>query len=415
MYVLGENSILYVEIYLEGIMKVKTIILFSAAIIIFISCDDKGPSPLPDFTVKVIDDQGQSLEGAFIEGGIDWDHFRVATDSRGKAVVPGHARNNRVIIFKNNYFSIYENYLVPDDYVLTPTPFILTEIGSLEGDAVWFKSGRIITVTYQGAYHVYSYDDNGVSEIASAQLPPGARNFQLYGDTLWYASHDEGIYAFSLDDTFNPQQLLHLNISGVIWPYARKDTIIAVGSYFGSGSIRVFSHDWQSDFTPLDSIGDFLVRKMKFISDYLIIIGNYYNLPTIFNLRDPTDIRLAYNGDNPEYNFGFFHGDTLVLRSTHGNAWYGHGYLEIDLSDPANPSDLDGFTARGRIEDIADDSTAVGRYYYHDSALSVFRRNSQGDFETIAIVSEFYGHREHHGCNPPYFIIGDRLWKMEER
>jgi hypothetical protein len=396
-------------------MTVKLAMLFIGASMISISCGDNGSSPGPDFIVRVLDYQGQPLDGAYIEGGIDWDHFIVVTDNNGEAIVPGHARNNRVTIYKNNYFSLIENYLSPDDYILDPTPFILTEIGEIEGDVIRFDPGRILSVTYQGNYHVYDYNDNNVIEIATAEFPYQVKNFKLYDDTLWYTTHENGMYVYSINDPFNPEQLFHLDISGYLKPFARKDSIVVVGPLSSPGPIRVFSHRDNGTVDELDRIGDFSVGYLTFISYYLIKLQGQINPLMIFDLSDPSDIRFVYSDHYDGYSRPFMYGDTLVLRSTHGNAWYGHGYLEIDLSDPANPLDLDGFTARGRIEDIVDDSTAVGRYYYHDSALSVFRRDPQGDFEPIAIASEFYGYKEHQGCNPPYFVIGDRLWKMEER
>lgn len=396
-------------------MKGKTIILSMASLALFVFCDEKGSSPGPDFTVRVIDDQGQPLEGAYIEGGIDWDHFRIATDSRGKAVIPGHARYERVTIYKNNFFSLIENYLSPDDYVLVPTPFILAEIGSLEGDAIRFEPNRILTVTYSGNYRVYGYNDNDVIEIASAEFPYQVKNFKLYDNTLWYTTHDNGIYVYSLTDPLNPAQVYHLDISGYLEPFAQKDSIVVVGPLSGHGPIRVFSYSDIGTVDELDRIGDFSVGHLSFISDYLIKLQGQGDPLTIFDLSDPSDIRLVYNVHYDGYDRPLMHSDSLILTGA-GRAMSGiREYKMIDLSDPRYPLEEYDFSATGQIEDIIDDSTAIGRFYFDDTALCVFRRNPQGDFETIAIVSEFYGYKEHQGCNPPYFIIGDRLWKMEEQ
>jgi hypothetical protein len=397
-------------------ITIKTIQKLMPLTVLFIlfACDRKVSSPGPDFSVRVIDHQGQPIQGAYIEGGFDWEYFRVATDRRGWATLPGYARGLRATIYKNNYFSIIKNGLIPNSYMLNPTPYIFTEIGEIEGTAIRFDSHQLLTITYQGEYHVYSYDDNAVSEIASSELPLVVRNFKLYGDTLWYAAYDDGIYVYSLADPLNPQQLFHLNISGILWPFARKDTIVAVGSFFSSGPLRVFSYNSEGAILELDSMENFLMAKMTFISDYVITLRNYSNLLTVFDLADPADIRLAFNGYYDGYETPFLYGDTIIITGD-GNATSGtRGYQAIDLSNPEDPANTYAFTATGRIEEMVNDSTAVGRYYYHGDALCVFRRVSLTQFETIGIVSEL-GYREHGGCKPPYFIIGERLWKLEER
>jgi hypothetical protein len=80
-----------------------------------------------------------------------------------------------------------------------------------------------------------------------------------------------------------------------------------------------------------------------------------------------------------------------------------------------DPTEIGEFVANGKIDFMVDDITAVGRYYSDFNALTVFKKDSDGDFEAVAIVSEFYGYQEHYGAFPPYFLIGGKLWKMEAR
>jgi hypothetical protein len=400
-------------------MKKKLILLsivFISFIVLFVSCDKKSLSPgNGEFLVKVVDPQGQPVAGAYIEGGIDWEEFRVTTDNEGWACLPGYALDVRATIYRNNFFSKIENDLRPGEYVRTPTPCIFVEIGEIEGEAIRFESDMILSVTYQGDYHVYSYNHEGLTELATAEFPYSVKNFKLYGDTLWYTTHENGIYVYSLSDPLNPRQLFHLDIDGYLWPFAKRDSIVAVGSFYEPGPLRVFSYFPDGNIEELDRIENYLIREMTFISNYLITLGNYYNLPTVFDLQDPTDVRVVYNGENWEYDSGFMYYDTLVLVSRSGNAWSGTvDYLMLDLSDPSNPIDSYEFSATGWISEIIDDSTALGNYYYHSCAFCVFNRSSHSKFETIAIISEEGFLNGYGGCFPPYFIICDHLWMLIE-
>ena len=57
----------------------------------------------PPFTVTVLSKEGEPVEGAILEGGFDWDWFRVETDDEGTAMVPGCGLGESTTIFKNNY------------------------------------------------------------------------------------------------------------------------------------------------------------------------------------------------------------------------------------------------------------------------------------------------------------------------
>lgn len=188
------------------LIKIVYKIFSFAVIFLCFACAEKSSSPGNGgaFHVRVIDTAGNPLAGAIIEGGLDWDSFRVTTDIQGRALLPGVAFDVRATIRKNNYFSIIDNDLRPRDYVLTPTPYVLTELGEIEGDLIRFEFFRILTITYQGQYRVYSFDGNVVAEIAVVEFPPAVKEFKLFGNVLWYTTHVNGIYVYSLTDPLNP-------------------------------------------------------------------------------------------------------------------------------------------------------------------------------------------------------------------
>lgn len=380
------------------------------------SCDDNTSSSRFPFEITVTDIHGWPIEGAIVEGGFDWDSFRVVTDRWGRAEMPGVARDVRATIKKNNHYSLIENYLRPGVYILTPTPQILTEIGEIKGDLIRFEYFRILTINYQGEYRVYNFNGYNLSEMVMVELPIPVKEFKLLGNLLWYTTHQDGIYVYSLFDSMHPVELLHLDIDGYLKAFAVKDSLVAVGSQSSPGPIRLYSYHTDGTVTELDRIENFTTRRIYFRSHYLITTGYATDLYCIFDVADPTDIRFVYRGNLDGFESPFLHGDTLILAASGGNASRGeYGYFMIDMSDPANRSDIGGFAADGRIDNIEDDFTAVGRYYFDGDALSVFKRTTGGDFEAVAMVSEFYGYRFHHGSAPPYYLIGEKLWKLEER
>jgi hypothetical protein len=380
------------------------------------SCDDNPSSTKSSFEVTVTNTRGTPIEGAILEGGIDWESFRVVTDSRGRAVMPGFARYIRATIKKNNYYSLIENYLRPGVYALWHMPRILTEIGDIEGDLIRFEYFQILTINYGGQYRVYDFDGSSLSEALMVEFPYQVKQFKLIGDLLWYTTHRNGIYVYSLFDSMNPEEYFHLDIDGYLQAFDVKDSLVVVGSSSGPGPIRLFSYHNDGTVIQLDSMANFSVRRVYFRSHYLITTGYTTDLYCIFDIADPTDIRFVYRGNLDGYESLFLYGDTLILKSSGGNASRGeYDYFMIDMSDPANPSDAGEFTANGRIEYMIDDHMSVGRLYLDNNALCVFLRDPSGDFQAVAVVSEFYGYRYHHGNTSPYFLIGEKLWKLEER
>jgi hypothetical protein len=396
---------------MAGIRIIRVAAIFILPLL-FYSCDENGSSQryLPPFEVTVTDTLGRPIEGAILEGGIDWDHFRETTDSRGRAVMPGFARDVRTIIRKSNYFSIYETYLHPAVYVLMPTPKVLVDLGAIEGDLISFEFFKILTINYQGEYRVYDFNGSSLSENMMVEFPPAVKEFKLFGDLLWYTTHDDGIYVYSLFNPLNPFQYFHLDIDGYLGPFDVKDSLVAVTSNYRPGPIRLLSYHTDGTVNELDRIGDFSANKIYFLGDYLIITG-YGSGYTIFDVADPSDIRLAHNGSYGRSSSSFLRGDTLILAPDYGD----YNYVMIDLSDPANPEEFGRFSATGRIDHILNDSTAIGEYYYEYQALCVFDRTSPTNFDAVAMVSEFYGYQGHHGGSPPYYLIGGRLWRLENR
>jgi hypothetical protein len=287
-------------------------------------------------------------------------------------------------------------------------------VGDAAGKAIRFDSGTLLTVGYTGDYHVYSYNDQGVSEISSAQLARTVKETKLRGDTLWLTAHEDGIYAYSLQNPLEPQQLLHLDISGYLGPFALKDTIIAVGEPLYPGPLRIFCYTSDGQCQEVSSVRNYFVRQMVFLSDYLVLVGRSESLPTVFDLQDPANPRLVYNGLEWECETGFLFGDSLILAPRYGHAHGTIGYRILGLSDPSSPASAGVFSADSWLTAIINDSLAAGSYYFRPLSVSILSGDFSAGFQTAAIVYEAYVDQLGR-CAPPYFVMGGGFYKLENR
>ncbi len=379
---------------------------------LLISCGGKSTSPGDgSFMIRVIDEMHRPVAGAYIRGGLDWDMFSVTTHDDGFAVLPEYALNVRATISKDNFLSMVVSHLKSEEYALTRTPLELVKIGDIEGGAVKFTANQIITVTYQGKYRVYNYDNNGVATLGEDSLAQIVKAFKLSGDTLWSTSYDDGVYAYSLADPLHPRTLLHVDIPGYLRAFARRDSLIAVSKEYGSGPIRIFKFDSNGTASLLGSIGNFDVTDMTFLSHYLVTVSRWPGTANVFDVSDPTEIALVYSGNYGEYGNGIIHGDSVLSGSGIPNEGP-YQYMMLDLSEPSNPVESYTFSAQGAIDYIVQDSLAVGSYYNDWYGNAIFRRTDHATFDVLAIISQPTGMPGFGGCLPPYFIIRSSLYKL---
>jgi len=365
------------------------------------------------FPVWVEDSNGVAIPGALITGGMDWEVFRAETDSTGKALLPEYAYGQHARITAENHFPFSISSLGETTYVLTPTPKRMLALGSVPGMVVRFSEGTAITLEYDGTYHVYQYDDQQLTETAASSLPVftainSARRVRVYGDTLWVGLHDSEIVAFSLADEANPEEILRLNIGGYIGPFAVRDSVITVADR-SFGPLRFFVFDWDGDIEEVHRIDRFLIKDMQFISNYLVTIGSSYNLPTIFDLEDPAEPLLVYNGQYPEYRWGFLWNNSLILveRWCSGT---GCDHYILDLSDPSSPITDGSFLTDCWLVALCDTKTAIGQ-----DAPTSFMRVLSGDmrygFETVGVLYGVYA-RDYSAADPPFFIAANKMWVL---
>ncbi|HIE05814.1 MAG TPA: hypothetical protein EYP58_03330 [bacterium (Candidatus Stahlbacteria)] len=341
--------------------------------------------------------------------------FSATTNEEGYALLPGFARKYSAAIYKNDFFPAFIDRLSSDIYIIEPTPKMLRPLGDIEGEGIRFDQGALITIGYVGDYHVYQFDDQGAKEIGSAQLAKCVRCKRLLGDTLWYSTHDDGIYVYSLEYYLNPKLLFHLEIPGYLDAFAIKDTIITVSNFGDKEPLRIYSYHTNGQYNKVTEFGNYSINDMKFFSDYLVILTYNDNLPSVIDLSDPANPILVYNGIEPDYWSGFFYQDNVVLipRDIWGDGEWPRHYKLVDLSDPAHPRSAGLFPADSRLYDIIGNNSAVGAYHGTIYAISVLDGDVANGFQTTAIETRGTSMQEYGGASPPYFIIGNQLWRLE--
>lgn len=407
---------------------IRKIFFLGIVILIISGCGDNAllEDNTEPFRVKVLSPDLKPVEAATISGGIDWEAFEVQTDSEGIAILPGFARGESALIYRNNFFPkqfhllpLPYNYIFPLKYIITPTPKQFRLIGSIEGWSIRFDTSTLITVDYHGGYHVYSYNSQGITEIAVETIPIAIRETQLHGDTLWFSTHDDGIYAYSLADPLNPYQLFHLDIPGYLGLFALKNGIIVVDNPWERDALRVYSYNTSGECQKIASFGNYYIKKLAFIGNYLIVIAYSDCLLAIYDLQDPASPYLVYSGEEPEFRSGFLYKNYLILKPRSDSTEEETNYKLIDLYDPINPLTAGFFSADSQLLEIINETTAIGRYNVYTGAISVLSGNIIQGFKTVAIITDnpfiqIFLH-ESEGCAPPYFIIGECLYKLENR
>ncbi len=317
---------------------------------------DWEPDPPPDepFEVYVVDSAGMPLEGVSICGGIDWDAFDIPTGSDGRAVISGDFEGRSACLIKDQHYA-EQVVLCGGTFVLTPAPKVMRRIGPVTGKVVRFDEGRVVTLGYEGDYHVYSFGSGSVVQIASVKLDSSVRDFEFHGEILWCgAPDDKGVYVYSLHDPLNPELLGHLPIDGCITKLAVNGSCAAVHAYAdGAYPLRVFSYDQDWNLTLEWELEDFRGDVHGFVSQYLIFTiqdfhatggaGTGFSSYCAYDFSVPSSPMLSYFGfDNTCVWHGLFGNLYLTCNSfSPGEAVSYYGY---EISDPDDIQTAVSFT-----------------------------------------------------------------------
>jgi hypothetical protein len=388
-----------------------------AALILFsLGCDVRSVGETSPFMVTVRTSEGRPIERAVIEGGIDWDYFWVETNADGHATLPASAWGQEAWIHLDNHIPRRVILNRPYRYELTPTTQRLRLLGSVEGQAVLFAPGRLATLDYQGTYHLYAINGTGVAEMATAEFPAGVYQARLIGDTLWLAAYHDGVFAYSLADPEHPLEVLHLAIPGVNRVFALRGNMIVVGNDKEVSSLGVYLFEADGTFVEAARLGDFYVEAIDFVDGYLVVTGYSRAHPRVYALDDPAHPQLVYESAGPEHWSGFLHGRQYIQIPQRDLISGNTVYTRLDLTVPALPVEVGTFRADSRLVAMIDENTAVGYHYVLGNALSVLKGGPTTGYWTAAVISEdpHYDLNIFGGCAPPYFVISERLWILED-
>jgi hypothetical protein len=381
-------------------------------LLLIVACDNGVGTD--EFRVRVIDQSGLPIEGASVSGGIDWDSYNVKTNSAGEALLPGSARGGWAMIYKNNYYTRSVSALSDDEYILNETPMELAEVDTISGTAVYFTDETIATIVYPGIYNVYDYNDQGVTQLVSIDLPGPVTHFRAYGNQLWMAIDGDGLYVYNVSGYTELIEICHLEIPGVLGIFCVIDSLIAVCGGSNNNVFQLYSYTYNGNYDLLDDLEGYYFRDMFQVSDYIIGTNDYENMPTVIDISDPHDIEVVYNGVLFGFNQAFHYGDSLItVAGNYYDSQPTRVNLTFDMSEPADPRLAYSFIADGALEGFCDSLWAIGTYYYNLQSVAVFSR-VQTITTTVAIISE-EGYDTHNGNRPPYFIIGNKLWKLVDR
>jgi hypothetical protein len=279
---------------------------------------------------------------------------------------------------------------------------------------VRFGAETLITVTDAGRYHVYTYTDTRVTEVASAQLQEWVRHPDLHGDTLWYSAYDSGVFAYSLADPLGPVKLLHLDMPGTISSFAVFDTFIVVTNGPGANPLRIFRYSPDGAVKLVSSFDSLAVLdEIDILSHYVVAFGWAHARPTIYDISDVRNPRQVYEGAHGQYWDGFMRENRAFLNGsdTVSGEWVS-GYAVLDLTDPAHPVQSGPFPTDSRLCDVPSDSSAVG--VYNEGGMTVLRGSIFEGFHSVALVitdSNYLGYT-YQGSFPPYHALNGSLWKL---
>lgn len=402
---------------MEGTVAIPKFLLLSPFLVALAGCSE-GPIPVDDRAIQILvrDQHSRPVEGAIVQGGIDWDYFQARTNSDGIASLPSDAEGKRASISKPNYLPNVVPKLYTGIYPLHETPRTMTRIGNVAGSAIRFGPGELISLDYSGTYHVYSFSNHSFSEVVARQMADSAiliKSIRLNGDTLWCSTHSNGIFAFSLRDRLAPRLLFRLKNSGDLWPIIVKDSLLIAGNAWTRGPVRIFVYRSDGGCTEIARVSDYYVRRMERIGDAVILFGPPGTFPVVLDISDPAHPRVAFTSSASGFTNAFFTSPYIILTSNvqDGDATHPVRFKAYRVSARAEVTPEGEFSADAWIAGIVSGERAYGLNYFEGSTISILEGSVSSGFTTVATMTGFL-YDDIAGAAPPYFIVDGGLWKL---
>lgn len=383
-------------------------------------CGD-DPLPIGDRSVQIVvcDQQSRPVEGAIVQGGVDWDYFQVRTNSDGIAVLPADAEGQRASIYKTNYLPNAVSMLYSGIYPLHQSPRMLRRLGAVAGAVVRFGQDELLTLDYSGTYRVYALSEESIREVVARPLGDSVvliRSTCLVGDTLWCATNSRGIYAISLRDPLAPRTLFRLNYAGALWPIAVRDSLLIAGNAWHIGPVRILSYRGDGSCTEIGRVSDLYVRRLELIGNAVVVFRGLGTLPVVLDISDPGQPRVSFSGSASGFNNAFFRRPYVILTSDVRTADATHPlrFSVLRVSERGEVTPEGEFNADTWLAGIASGDIAYGRNYFDTNTISFLEGSLASGFTTVATVAGQY-YEDIGGAAPPFFIVEGGLWKLGDR
>lgn len=212
----------------SGSVRASTLLslLFVAALL---GCLDPLGLRSDDPVTLTLTTADEPLSGAHVVGGVDFTRFEVRSDDDGRVAIPATALGDSVLVIATNV--VPRRILVRRDetYELPPTDRRLRYVGEAPGRPLRFGDGELLTLASLGGYRLYQYGPGVMTTLHRDSLEIGSiRQHRLYGDTLWVSTHREGIHAYLIEPDGRFTKIFHLDISGPIGSFVRRDSQLVV-------------------------------------------------------------------------------------------------------------------------------------------------------------------------------------------
>jgi len=342
--------------------------------------DDKGVSYPGEITIRIVSEDGTPVSMAQVTGGFDWDQFDAATDQEGYVHLPGFSRQWDTYIRAANHYPVVIRPRPNAVIKLDRTPTELKLVGNSDVFPVKFVRDTLIHLDYNGDLVTFLYNESGMTEVARAGLARLRKQAILRGDTLWYTTHEDGVYSYDIADPANPRLLAHLAIEGYLGPIAVVDSFVIVGRFANGDGIEVYRH--QVDGT-IDLVGEWrgrLVGNLNSKGDILLVSSWDPATLTILSLDDPTHPREVFSWGNPYYSGGVPFGDSIVFRAA--VALYEEHFfnLVLDISNPLVPVWKEPFASQTQLMGLLSDTLCLGEYWGQPALLA-------GDLDRVYWIS----------------------------
>ena len=345
--------------------------------------------------------------------------FLDVSDSAGNVYIPSRFLHRNAQIIADNFLEKVIARIEGGQYQLDPAPGKLRALGRVEGEMIRFETGYFFTLAADGTYRKYGLENDNVEEISAINLPGEMWSFKIYGDTLWVATKEDGLYLYSISNIDDPELVLHSDSLNYLIAIAQYDSMLATGSYYtGSGGLRILSCTPDGGFQQYSVINYIYYEKMEFLSGKLVLMGrDRTSYPTVIDIEDPANPQIVFSGMGYGHYGGVLYENHALIKVS--GADYGLiTYELVDLSDPSWPVIIREFSSPTTIEAMLDDSTAVSQYFsiyqpFTGGPFVVLRGNVDDGFEIEGVVI-FYETGEFQGGHPPYFVYDNKLWELGE-